>query len=453
METNTVTPPAAGEPSLARELSGKSLETFIFRVLAQAAAAGMGIAIARLLGPSGKGLFAYSTAAGGILIALASGQSAAISWQYGRLKTAPGAVFKVMMAYFYVLVLPVSLGVVIAGLVRHEVPLVAAGAIFPFSYFNQLTLAFFLSDGSVRWQNVQGLAIAASQAIAVTIACFLFRDRIDLVFAGWIIPQVLTMFFSSANVRRYARRTDPSIDLKRLFWRQVTFAMRAGLNQMVWSLNFQVDIFIILYVLGAKSAGIYSVAVAIGQLMWFISRPLASSSLGKVSSGTKSEAAYVTAVCLKHALLAVTVCCAVLFFIGPPLLHAVYGPKFEASGIALRWILPGIIAYCAVPFFGQFFILQMGRPTVMTIIGSISTVVCAVITLLLVRHLGIVAGAMGTSVSYIVSFAIMVVLFCRRTGIDPRLIFIVTRADLRHYRVLAETTFARVFQLVMPRSA
>ncbi len=46
---------------------------------------------------------------------------------------------------------------VIFGLWRHDVMLVAPALALPFAYFNQVTLAFFLSDGHVRWANVQGL--------------------------------------------------------------------------------------------------------------------------------------------------------------------------------------------------------------------------------------------------------------------------------------------------------
>ncbi len=90
-----------------------------------------------------------------------------------------------------------------------------------------------------------------------------------------------------------------------VFVDQVKFGAKASAGMLLQTLNFQVNTFIVLWALGPKMLGIYSVAVGLGQLMWFISRPLAFSSYGRIASLSKRESARLTLLCLRHSIIAV----------------------------------------------------------------------------------------------------------------------------------------------------
>jgi Na+-driven multidrug efflux pump len=73
-----------------------------------------------------------------------------------------------------------------------------------------------------------------------------------------------------------------------------------------------------------------------------------------------------------------------------------------------------------------------------------STIVCAAVTLLLIRQFGIAAGAIGTSTSYCAALAICIYMFCRRTGVHPGELVAFKAADLQQYRSLARWIFSGV---------
>ncbi len=416
--------------------SKKTFETFALRLVTQFISILTGIAIARLLGPAGKGVFAYATTVLALLVTLSGGASAAVSRQYGRLKKPSGAVYAGMLRFFFFICFPIAAALAVFALASHQYVLLAPAIAFPFAYINQVTLAFSLADGNVRWSNIQGLLIAGALAVAATIVCWVFHEGIGALLIAWVSIYGLVSIYSFIRVRAYAQNFGDAQIRHEIFLDQVRFGANVILNQLLASLNYQIDIFIVLALLGHVQLGLYSVAVGLGQTMWFLSRPLAVTSYGTVTSGTPRQAAHITVLCVRHALFGVGIASVFLFFLGPWLIELVYGTAFHASGRALQWLLPGILAYCVVPFFSQYFTLQLGKPGINTAVTALSIAICAVVTFALAPRIGIVAGSIGTSLSYVVSLIVAVVIFQRHTGVSLAEFVAFDGEDVRRYASL-----------------
>lgn len=422
-------------------IASKSAETLVIRLLAQGAGVATGIVIARTLGPGDKGLFSYVTAVLALLLTVSSGQSAAVSYQYGRLKIASGTVLHALHRAMLVIAASLAIALVIASFALHQPLLLVVAAVFPFALFNQTALAFPLADGNVRMQNIQNLLLTATFFGAAFVALVVFHATLEILFACWIAVYAAIAVRSFCIARRYDGPTD---NISTALRRQFVFGAKVTLNQFVATLNYQIDIFIIFAFLGAPALGVYTIAIGIGQMLWHLSQPLASSTFGLVCSGSFARAAELSATCVRHAFTLVGAAAVVLFFIGPPLITAIYGPRFTPAGEVLRWLLPGIIAYCSTPFFGTFFVQQVGKPGIMTLILSVSTLSCALVTIALIHRFGMVAGAIGTSVSYSISLAIAAVYFRRITNVPIHRLFILDRRDVGHYVSAFHGLIARV---------
>jgi O-antigen/teichoic acid export membrane protein len=430
--------------SAASEFSQKTFETFVVRLAAQAFTILMGVVVARALGPAGKGVFAYAITVLALLVTLSGGASAAISRQYGRLKRPSGVVYTGMMRFFVVVCIPIAAMLALAGLLTHAPALIAAAAAFPFAYMNQVSLAFSLADGQVRWSNVQGLLIAIAMVVVLAILCYALRLGVTAALIGWIAVYAVMSVYSVVKIAGYARDFGTREERSQVFREQTRFGFRVTFNQLLALLNYRIDIFIVLYLLGDASLGIYSVAIGMGQTLWNLSRPLAVTSYGRVTSGTPEEATRITVLCVRHALFTVGLASLLLFALGPLVVQLVYGAAFAPAGRALQWLLPGIVAYCVVPFFGQYFTLHLGKPGISTIVIATSTIVCGAFTFLLAPRIGIVAGAMGTSLSYVCALAICMAIFCRHTGVRFTQFVALEKADLRPYRVLMRSLFSSI---------
>ncbi len=422
-------------------IASKSAETLVIRLLAQGAGVATGIVIARTLGPGDKGLFSYVAAVLGLLLTVSSGQSAAVSYQYGRLKIASGTVLHALRRVMLAISAFLAIALIIASFGLHQPLLLVVAAVFPFALFNQTSLAFPLADGNVRMQNVQNLLLTATFFATAFVACVIFHAGLGILFVCWIAVYAAIAIRSFYISRRY---DGPADDVAAAVKRQLQFGIKVTLNQLVAALNYQIDIFIVFAFLGAPALGIYTVAIGVGQMLWHLSQPLASSTFGLVCSGSFERAAELTATCVRHAFTVVGAAALILFFAGPPLITAIYGPRFAPAGEVLRWLLPGIIAYCSTPFFGTFLVQQVGKPGVMTLILSVSTLSCAIVTVALIHRFGMVAGAIGTSASYSISLAIAAVYFRRITNVPMHRLFIIDRRDVQHYVSAFHGLIARV---------
>jgi O-antigen/teichoic acid export membrane protein len=182
-------------------------------------------------------------------------------------------------------------------------------------------------------------------------------------------------------------------------------------------------------------------------LLWQLSRPLATAAFGRIGSSDEGEAAALTARCIRHSFAFVTAASIVAFFIGPTLITLIYGSQFAAAGTVLRLLLPGIIAYCIMPFLATFYIQQLGRPSIPLLLSTISTVVCAGFTWAFIPRYGMGAGAAATSASYVTAVGIATVLFCRRTGMNFTELFALNRDDMKQYMRLLTGLSNRIAEL------
>jgi len=130
------------------------------------------------------------------------------------------------------------------------------------------------------------------------------------------------------------------------------------------------------------------------------------------------------------------------------LVTLVYGPQFAPAGLVVRFLLPGIIVYSAMPILSTFFTQQMGKPVVPLVFSALSMILCALVTFFTIRKIGIVGGAIATSISYLVAFAAASIFFSRNTGISPRSMFVLDASDLREYLALMRSTWRKAARLV-----
>jgi Na+-driven multidrug efflux pump len=89
-----------------------------------------------------------------------------------------------------------------------------------------------------------------------------------------------------------------------------------------------------------------------------------------------------------------------------------------------------------MPTLATFFAQQLGRPRIPLLFSTLSTILCAALTVVLLPRFGIVGGAIATSVSYCLAFAAAAIYFIRRTRIAPLQLFALSAADLAPYRSL-----------------
>jgi O-antigen/teichoic acid export membrane protein len=112
-------------------------------------------------------------------------------------------------------------------------------------------------------------------------------------------------------------------------------------------LQFRGDAFLINIILGVRQTGIYSVTSGLAETLWYIPNAMGTVMFSRAVD-PKLDAGRIAAVLTRTTLAVALVTAIPAWFLGPRLVRIVYGAQFADAGVALRLILPGIVAYSVV---------------------------------------------------------------------------------------------------------
>ncbi len=423
------------------DIARKSLETFAVRVSTQLCVAGGGIVIARTLSATGKGEFTYAGTILGLMLMATVGHNKAVLWQYANRGISPAPVIRAMSAVVVSVSVPLAIAMALIGsFVSSQHVLLYAAAALPFAIFAQSAMGIFLAEGDVRRINISSIFPAA--AVLVYVPLILFVDRsLSVALAVWAGSYVMSGIYVLLALRRYPSNV-PSTAARPLLKEQLRFGSQACLSSLAQYLDFRIDVFLVIYMLGSAALGVYSVAIAIGEFIWQLSSSMINPALQEIGGKDSRRAIAVTAKCMRHSFVLVLGAAVLVAAFAHRLVPLVYGPAFSYGAIVTVALLPGIVAYSMMPALTAFFSQQLGEPRTSFYFSALSMALCAAVTAAALPHFGIIAAAVATSVSYTAAFVAALAYFIRRTGIGGRSIFALSRDDVRPYYTLLSSAVA-----------
>jgi O-antigen/teichoic acid export membrane protein len=208
------------------------------------------------------------------------------------------------------------------------------------------------------------------------------------------------------------------------------FAVKAGSAQVAGYVNMRINVVIVSALLGARSLGLYTLAISTAELLWLLSQPMCWAAFGRIAAEPLHQAAAFTAKLTRH-IVAQTVPLAVVGAIAAPaVIGAVYGQAFEPAGRTIQLLLPGIAIYAIEAPLGYFLMVKLGRPGLIVAIQLCSIALCATATVLLAPTLGIDGAAIATTVTYLGVVVVKLTIFARATGIGPTELLLVRPSEI-----------------------
>ena len=312
------------------------------RLSMQLVTAAAGVFIARAFLTSGKGEYTYAGTILGVVVMAAMGHTRAVLWQYGRRGFPAPAVIRVMVFVVVLVSVPTMLAMLLAGwLLPSQRSLLFVALALPFAVLSQSAAGIFLADGDVRTINIRDLFIfVGAPVIYVPLVMFFYRT-IWVVFAVWAASYVFGGFYTMFSLRRYYRGVRAAADFKELAKEQLTFGGEACLSTLMQYLDFRVDVFLVMYMLGSSALGVYSVGIAIGEFIWQLSSAMINPSLGDIGGKDFGRASEVTAKCMRHSFLLVFVAAVCVAALAGPIVPLIYGPAFSYGAVLTIALLPG----------------------------------------------------------------------------------------------------------------
>lgn len=400
------------------------LGLFSVGALGQLAGIAAGIAQARELGPDGKAVLAYAVIALSMVLIGTDGLSNAVLMQAGTKRESLGRIHSAMTLVIGTIALPCLVVACAIGLaLPSQRPLVGAAFAIPFALYVQGARGMLLAAGATGQVAWQSSITTVFFSIAVIAALLVWHISSYQALALWFVAQAAAAVYSGLVLRRRIGReteVEGARPVGELVREQFRFGTRSSLATLAGYINLRVDVFLISALLGARMLGIYTLAVATGEMLWSISLPVVWAALENIAGDPFEQAAKLAARLMRSVVALQVALGIVLFVAGPWLIVHIYGPAFADAGFVLRILLPGLVVYAVETFLGYFILVQVRRPMLLFAVQMTSAAVCAVITLATIHRFGIAAAALATTITYTGVVAFKSFYFMRKTGIGMR---------------------------------
>jgi len=416
--------------SLRKRLVADGLFTFTLRIVNMAAAAGLGILTARVLGPHGRGIYALPMVDNALVSASYSGLSLATSYFMLRRNAGRGAVRASYIAMTLFILIGSVASVAVAAVTHNLWSCVPAMLALPGSA--ALTVVYGYAVGTHRVRINTSLALLSTVMLTLfMITAFAIAGGTPKTsIAAWVISSdtlaVAILIWMYRDSRRLASETVHIGEF-------ISYALRTGCVNVVALLNYRADVYIVAIFGGPTLLGMYTLAVAAAETLLTATQVTSVVTSPLVGSMDREAAAQLTARCVRHNVLVASVCCGALSIIAPFVVHLLYGNAFLPMVPALRVLLLGVFALSLGSPMSTFFTLRLGKPEISLILASISAVICIVVSILLVPRIGLIGAAIGSTLAYVLGQAAAIAYFGAISGISADRMLIPQFRDLVVY--------------------
>jgi len=234
------------------------------------------------------------------------------------------------------------------------------------------------------------------------------------VLAVWVMVKSGVGLGTAAWAFHDAGRVAPGWDLLR---RDARFVAVIGATNVISLLNYRVMLFVIEHHAGLSAAGVYSVAVQIGELLWLLSSAVTVSVYHRIGNPDRAVAAAMTVRAVRINVLATVAAAPLLLAVAWWGLPWALGPAYQAARVPLAALLPGIAAYAAASSLSAFYTNHLGRPRLSAAVAGLSLGLNLLLSLWTVPRWGAVGAAVSTSVAYVVAITVAAALFQRHAGL------------------------------------
>lgn len=424
-------------------LARNILTTFSSRIVTLLLALISSIALARILGPEDRGLFALVLLlpelvgsfgllgfeqANAVYAGLEPEGRRALVWQSAAIASVVGGASAVVSIGFLALGAPGFHALLRGPLWLYVLPLSTIPGVLVIAYW----WAILRGMNHIFLMNV--IEVVGKGASLVFILTFVWWLRLGVAGAVWSdflvnLVMVVLMVILCGRMGILGR---PSFD--RLLWRRTRrFALPAYCSSVLSYLNYRVDQFIIAALLPPEQLGFYIIAVSLAERLWILTGAVANALLPHLTNAHERDPELV-AVIARHVTVWTGAACLLVFAGADMVVRVMYSSAFVEVVAPLRWLLPGILTAAT----GKVLVAEiLAREKIHYTIWTAVVIapVNIVANFVLVPHMGTSGASLASSISYSLLSLMMVWFYLRETGV-PWTALVPRWSDLQAYTAL-----------------
>ncbi len=360
--------------------------------------------IARALGPTGRGLYAYPVALLGLMVAIGH-----IGLEFAQIYLAgQGRELRRMWAIATVISLVtgaiccIALGaaILITPRVAGGLPLswlaISAGLV-PVTLMSLYWGGLLQIDDKLMATGWAAWFGAALQAAAVGTLYALHELTPFRVLLLLVIMTCTTWLLLLVACRRAGLVT---VRVDRVLLRQsVAVSMKTYAAQTTFYLILRADQVLVRWYAGYRELGLYAVAATVAQMIWLLTDPFAAALIPHQLRASTGESQRLSFAMMRRSLGISLAAAVVSWVLAPFAVHIVYGSGFSGAVPALRLLLPGVVALTAAKPL-RAMLLKEGRAVAMSLLGFSVLGLNLALNVVLLPRIGIVGASIASSICY-----------------------------------------------------
>lgn len=392
----------------------------LINLVTRLVAVGLGLAITLFtarLGSERQGAFALFTAVESVLLALTSGFGVAIARRISHHGERPGGLIAASLLACAGLGVITSVGLLLAARWAGPAyqPLWLLALVGPLMFITPNLTGLWLGSG--RMVGLARLTLAAPLLVLAALAAAEVLGHppaLQTVLMAWVLARMGVAAAALVAVRRSGWLARPD---RRALSAEWHFVLVIGATNLVGLLNYKVDLFLVERFLGLSVTGVYSIAVMVAELLWLVSSSVTTAAYARIGSPDAAAAARLTVRAVHASVLLLLALAPLLWLAAALAVPWLLGAEYRPALLALAVLLPGVAVYGAASALSAWFTNQAGRPRVPATLATVSLLINVAVSLLAIPHLGMLGGALATTLSYTATVALAARWFVQASGV------------------------------------
>lgn len=302
--------------------------------------------------------------------------------------------------------------------------------ILPFYMIYVFFRAIFLGREKIEKYNAVNVIYGILQLGLVFLLLVVLAQGLFGAVLSYFLTIIATALFAFLLTIKTAR-IRPTINFK-LVRKSVQYGGKGYLGNIMQFLNYRLDMFLVAYFLTPASVGYYAVSVGIAERLWMFPGSIGTVLFPRISSIKSAQANRLTPKMARHTLLIVFIISLGLLILARPLIRFLFGLEFLPSVGPLIMLLPGIIALSVAKILISD-LAGRGKPEFGTLASFISLAVNIPLNIWLIPKWGIFGAAFASTVAYSLAAFVILLSFLKLSRNSWKEVLFIKSNDLQVY--------------------
>lgn len=253
----------------------------------------------------------------------------------------------------------------------------------------------------------------------------------EVLVIGLIVLLINTLFWHIYFRKNFTYKFNFSLKWKEDIKPFFNFMGLGHLGIIVNFFNYRLVLWILAYYLDEGEVGIYTLSAGLGQMLYFLSTPLSQVLMPYLSSESSENKMIVFQRFARMHFTFILIIAFVGMAVAPFLIPLLYGANFERSIIPFEILMGGMVLACQTKLFGSL-LLSDNKVKLNLAAAVFGLLLSLAFNFTLISDHGIVGAAIAQTITYLGIFLFIYIASIIFTKIGKYNLFIINQADIKY---------------------